>query len=161
MPLQRTGTQRRRGCRDDITGYTVKMTRFVRSVAVLLVVLTPALARASDLRVTDTSGTQVIVRNATLDYAAGIAAVRESDGIRVLQGEGTVTVKWTDIDLVTVLRPGDAGKDDKMTVEVQLRNGRRVTATLTRVHDTKLRGRTELGDYAIDVDKVRSIEPLR
>jgi hypothetical protein len=136
------------------------MTRIPALVAVLFI-LTPPLARAADLRVTDTTGTQVVVRDASLDYDAGIAAVRESNGIRVQQGDATVTVKWNDVESVTVLHPGEAGKDDRLEVEVALRSGRRMTAALTRVRDTTLRGRTDLGDYRIDLEKVRAIEPLR
>jgi hypothetical protein len=141
------------------------MTRLVmlRSVFLFVTVLmaAPSLALAADLRVTDTTGTQVVVRDATLDYPAGIAAVRESKGIRVQQGDGTTTVKWADVQSLTVLHPEEGGKSDRVEVEVALRSGRRITATLGRVHETKLRGRTELGDYAIDLDKVRAIEPLR
>jgi hypothetical protein len=147
--------------RDDITAYTRRMSRLVTLSVVLLSLFLSSTARAADLRVTDTAGTQVIVRNASIDYDAGIAAVRESNGIRVQQGEGTVTVKWNDVTSLTVVHAGDGGKDDRADIDIALRNGRRITATLTRVRDSKLRGRTELGDYAIDLEKVRSIEPLR
>jgi hypothetical protein len=132
----------------------------VSVAAAMLALLVPALCRAADLRVADSTGTQVIVRNAAIDYAAGIAAVRESSGIRVLQGEGTVTVKWADVQSIEVRRD-DSVKPARLEADVLLRNGRHVSAVLQRNGDATLRGRTELGDYAIDLEKVRSIEPLR
>jgi hypothetical protein len=119
--------------------------------------LLPTLAVAADLRVTDSRGTEVVVRNASIDYPAGIAAVRESNGIRVLQGEGTVTVKWNDVQSLS-LRGGDGARAE---IDVVMRDGRHVTAALPKNGDATLRGRTELGDYSIRLDKVRSIEPLR
>src|SRR3954466_15737754 len=111
--------------------------RALHSVLLVLVfIVTPSLAGAADLRITDSSGTHVIVRNATLDYAAGIAAVRESKGIRVQQGDGTVTLKWADVQSLTVLHRGEGGKEEQLEVDVTLRNGRHTTATLTRVRDT-------------------------
>src|SRR5215216_4803763 len=106
------------------------MTR-VRWIVALLF-LAPAAALAADLRITDTSGTQVIVRNASIDYAAGIAAVRESNGIRVRQGEGTVTVKWRDIQSLTFVRLDDSAKPERLEFDVLLRNGRHVPAVLQR-----------------------------
>ena len=131
-------------------------------VLAALLLLVPAFARAADLRVTDTTGSQVIVKNATLDYPGALgAATRVSEGIRVLQGEGSVTVKWKDMQSLTIGGADGRSKAARLDVDVQLRSGRHVTATLQRPADVKLRGKTELGEYAIDLDKVRSIEPLR
>jgi hypothetical protein len=129
---------------------------------VALLVLVPAFAHAADLKITDTSGAQVIVKNASLDYPGALgAATRVSDGIRVLQGDGSATVKWKDMQSLTVRDAEDRSKPSRLEVDVQLRNGRHVVATLQRPADVKLRGKTELGEYAIDLDKVRTIEPLR
>src|SRR4051794_4618300 len=129
---------------------------------VALLVLVPAFAHAADLKITDTSGAQVIVKNASLDYPAALgAATRVSDGIRVLQGDGSATVKWKDMQSLIVRDTDDRSKPSRLEVDIQLRNGRHVSATLQRPADVKLRGKTELGEYAIDLDKVRSIEPLR
>src|SRR3954447_19340624 len=129
---------------------------------VALLVLVPAFAHAADLKITDTSGAQLIVKNASLDYPAALgAATRVSDGIRVLQGDGSATVKWKDMQSLIVRDADDRSKPSRLEVDVHLRNGRHVSATLQRPADVKLRGKTELGEYAIDLDKVRSIEPLR
>jgi len=129
---------------------------------VALLVLVPAFAHAADLKITDTSGAQVIVKNASLDYPAALgAATRVSDGIRVLQGDGSATVKWKDMQSLIVRDADDRSKPSRLEVDVQLRNGRHVSATLQRPADVKLRGKTELGEYATELDKVRTIEPLR
>jgi|SRR5829696_3337225 len=127
-----------------------------------LLVLVPVSSVAADLRITDSSGSQVVVRNASIDYNAPLgAAVRESNGIRLQQGDGTVTLKWKDIEALTVVGPNDSSSSGRRDVEVLLRGGRRVAAVLLRATDARLRGTTDLGDYSLDLDKVRSIEPLR
>jgi hypothetical protein len=124
--------------------------------------LLPALGGAADLRITDNSGSKVIVRNASIDYSGALGtAVRESNGIRLLQGDGTVTVKWKDIESLTIARSDDSSKAARLEVDVLLHGGRHVTAALQQPGDAKLRGRTDLGDYSVDLDKVRVIEPLR
>src|SRR3954462_11625243 len=136
------------------------MSRIRLFVALLLLV--PALAQAADLKITDTSGAQVIVKNASLDYPVALgAATRVSDGIRVLQGDGSATGKWKDMQSRLGRYAAHRSKPSHVEVDVQLRNGRHVSATLQRPADVKLRGKTELGEYAIELDKARAIEPLR
>jgi hypothetical protein len=136
------------------------MSRVSRLAALWL--LLPTVALAADLRITDTTGAQVVVRNAAIDYSGALgAAVRETSGIRVQQGDGSVTVKWKDVESLTIVRADDSSKQGRLEADVVLRNGRRVTAVLQRPGDARLRGRTELGDYSLDLEKVRSIEPLR
>ena len=136
------------------------MSKILRLTAFL--VLLPALALAADLRITDSSGAQVTVRNASIDYSGVLgSAVRESNGIRVQQGDATVTVKWKDIQSLTIAAPREASRPSRLDVDVLLRNGRRVAAALSNPADAKLRGRTDLGEYALGLDKVRAIETLR
>src|SRR5829696_6011252 len=102
------------------SGYTCPMSRVLLLAALLL--LFPAMGLAADLKITDTSGSQVIVRNASIDYSGALgAAVRESNGIRLQQGDGTVTVKWKDIESLTVVRPDDSSKPARVEVDVLLR----------------------------------------
>ena len=136
----------------------------MRRVAFFLFLLltAPAVLLAADLRVTDSSGAQVVVKNATIDYPGALGAmVRESGGIRVQQGDGTVTVKWKDIQSLQFVQGDSASKPERVDVDVRLRNGRQVKASLQRPGDARLRGTTELGEYSLDLHKVRSIEPLR
>src|SRR5688500_1534684 len=43
-------------------------------------------ASATDLRITDARGAEVVVTGATIDYGGLVAADKMTDGIRVLQG---------------------------------------------------------------------------
>jgi hypothetical protein len=130
------------------------------SVCVLLAV-SAASTLAADLRITDSRGTELVVSNAAIDYSSFLATEVQADGIRVLQGDGTVTVKWADVDSVKVVRQDDSVKPPRIELEIVLRNGRKVPAALIRLGRMKLTGKTELGDYSIDLDKVRSIVPVR
>jgi hypothetical protein len=127
-------------------------------IAAVLVVTT---AGAADLRITDSRGTEVVVQSAAIDYGGFIASDRETLGIRLLQGDGTVTVKWADIETLKVIRQDQSVKPARIELEVVLKNQKRVPAALLRQGRMKLVGRTELGDYAIDLDKVKAITPIK
>lgn len=118
-------------------------------------------ALATDLKVTDSRGTAVLLTGATIDYSGLVASILETTGIRVLQGDGLVTVKWDDIESLRVLRIDDAVRPPRIELEIVLRNGKRVPATLFRQGQMKLLGKTELGDYSIDLAKVRAITPVK
>lgn len=140
--------------------YTFYMRRLVPIILCLLLV--PTLAFAADLKITDSSGAQVVVKDVSIDYPGALgSAVRESGGIRVQQGDATVTVKWKDLQSLRVLGADGSSKPERVEVDVRLRNGRHVAAVLHRPADAKLRGKTDLGEYSLDLHKVRSIEPLR
>jgi hypothetical protein len=130
------------------------------TVSAVLLLLLPAAVFAADLRITDTRGTEVIVHDVSIDYPAGIAAVRETNGIRVQQGDATVTVKWQDLQSLTVVGQDNLKRPDRLDLDIVLRSGRRLPAAVTRANETKLRGKTDLGEYTIDLDKVRAIATL-
>jgi hypothetical protein len=121
--------------------------------------LTPVFA--ADLKITDSGGTAVVVTGAAIDYGGFLSSDLETQGIRVLQGEGIVTVKWADIDTINVTGKDESVKPPRLKLEVVLRNGKKVPAALVRQGQMKLKGRTELGEYAIDLEKVRHIAPAR
>jgi hypothetical protein len=127
-------------------------------IAAVLVVTT---AGAADLRITDSRGTEVVVQSAAIDYGGFIASDRETLGIRLLQGDGTVTVKWADIETLKVIRQDQSVKPARIELEVVLKNQKKVPAALLRQGRMKLVGRTELGEYAIDLDKVKAITPIK
>ena len=130
-------------------------------VAACLALILPAVqAFAIDLRVTDSGGTTVVVTGASIDYGGFLASDRETMGIRVLQGEGAVTVKWTDIESLTVTGRDESVKPPRVKLEVILRGGKKVPVTLARVGRMKLVGKTDLGEYAIDLDKIKAIVPV-
>jgi hypothetical protein len=138
-------------------------TLFRRMVAVAGVVLTSVSARvqAADLKVTDSRGTEVVVSGASIDYSGFVSAEKESDGIRLLQGDGEVTVKWADVESLRVLRRDESVKPPRIEAEVTLRGGKKVPAALLRLGQMKLVGKTDLGTYSIALDKVRAIVPVR
>jgi hypothetical protein len=109
----------------------------------------------ADLRVTDSAGVEVVVREAVIDYSGLLGSDREADGIRVSQGDALVTARWADIDSLTV-----TGRDAavaRLTIEIVLKNGKKVAATLIRKGRMKLSGKSDLGEYSIDLEKVKRI----
>ena len=118
-------------------------------------------AAAADLRITDSRGVEVLVTGASIDYSGFIAEAKETQGIRVLQGEGRVTVKWTDVESLKVVRVDESVRPSRIEIEIVLKNGKKVPAALQRQGQMKLFGKTDLGDYSIELDKIRSIVPVR
>ncbi|AMY08451.1 hypothetical protein LuPra_01651 [Luteitalea pratensis] len=136
------------------------MFRRIRGVAFLLL-LSSASAVAADLKIKDSRGTEVLVTNASIDYSSFMASDKETQGIRLLQGDGMVTVKWADIESLTFVRTDDSVRPPRIELEVVLRSGKKAPAALVRQGQMKLLGKTDLGDYSIDLQKVRTITPIR
>jgi hypothetical protein len=130
----------------------------LRLAALLLVAATVS---AADLRITDSRGTEVVVQSAVIDYSGFMASETETEGIRLMQGDGAVTVKWSDIESLKVIRRDESVKPPRVELEVVLRNQKKVPAALLRQGRMKLTGKTELGTYSIDLDKIRTIMPLK
>ena len=113
---------------------------------------------AADVRVIDSTGTDVLVRDISIDYSGLLGSDKETEGVRVSQGEALVTAKWTDIQSLTI-----TGRDPsaaRMTIEILLKDGKKVNATLIRKGRMKLTGKADLGEYSIDLEKIRKIIPL-
>ena len=89
-----------------------------------LLLLSSVTAFAADLKIKDSRGTEVLVTNASIDYSSFTASDRETQGIRLLQGDGMVTVKWADIASLTVVRTDDSVRPARIELEVVLRNGK-------------------------------------
>lgn len=130
----------------------------------------PAAAPAGDLQVTDSAGNAVELRKAYVNYGVTRYVVggdrydNEHDGLRVLQGEATVTVKWSRIKelVIEYVRSRYDEKEkkrypDELKGEITLDSGKTVSAKLV---EGRLKGQSELGDYEIDLKRVRSIFPL-
>src|SRR5204863_55874 len=114
---------------------------------------TPVLA--VDLRVMDGTGIEVVVKDISIDYGGLLGTDKEVDGIRVSRGAALETAKWGDIDYMTVT--GRDGTQKLMTVEIVLRTGKKVNATLVRKGRMTLVGKSDLGDYSIDLEKIKKI----
>jgi hypothetical protein len=132
-----------------------------RIAAALVSVVLSFTAPPIDLRITDSSGTQVLVTGATIDYGSVLSTDKETNGIRVLQGEGSVLLKWSTVDTIRVTKVDESAKPPRIDLEVVLRNRQRVPASLLRKGRMQLLGKTELGDYSIDLARVRVIVPVR
>jgi len=114
---------------------------------------TPALA--VDLRVMDSAGVEILIKEASIDYGGILGTDKETEGIRVSQGEALVTAKWADLESLTI-----TGRDaalSRMTVEIAVKSGKKVNATLVRKGRMKLVGRSDLGDYSIDLEKIKKV----
>ena len=140
---------------------SLRATREIRVLLLAALLLVAARASAADLRITDSRGTEVVVQSAAIDYGGMLSSDRETEGIRLMQGDGSVMVKWTDIESLKVVRRDDSVKPPRIELEVVLRNQKKMPAALARQGRMKLTGKTELGEYAIDLDKVRTIAPLK
>jgi hypothetical protein len=138
-----------------------KATRRVHVLLIAGLLVVAARASAADLRITDSRGTDVVVQSAAIDYGGFMASQIETEGIRLMQGDGSVMVKWTDIETLKVIRRDESVKPPRIELEVVLKNQKKVPAALLRQGRMKLTGKTELGEYSIDLDKVRTITPLK
>jgi hypothetical protein len=112
-------------------------------------------ALAVDVRVMDSAGIEILVKDITIDYGGLLGNDKEVDGVRLTQGDAAVTAKWADIESITVTGRDSAAT--RMTVEIALKSGRKVTALLVRKGRMKLVGKADLGEYSIDLEKVKKI----
>lgn len=152
-----------------MTGRLKAVLRSVALVAAALAAVSCASTQAADgvaveppapsgpsLRVVDTRNTTVIVRGASIDYG-GLFSDAESNGIRGELGEGLVTIGWAEVESVTLVPKSGAAPQ----LDVVMRNGQRTSATLIRKGRMLLTGRTDLGDYSVDLEKIRTITPIQ
>lgn len=117
--------------------------------------LLTAAALAADVRVMDSAGVEVLVKDITIDYSGLLGSDKETEGVRVAQGEALVTAKWADIQSITIT--GRDAAAARMTVEIQLKDGKKVSAALIRKGRMKLSGKADLGEYSIDLEKIKRI----
>jgi hypothetical protein len=114
---------------------------------------------ATDLKITDTSNTIIVVHDAFIDYG-GLMGDKEADGLHIYQGEAMVTALWANIRSVT-LTGKTTSAEPRPTAEIIPRKGTKINTTLVSKGRMRLSGKTDLGDYAIDLEKIRIIEPLQ
>jgi hypothetical protein len=131
------------------------MKRKLSQFFLLILFLTSTAAYAADVRITDSTGIEVLVREISIDYGGLLGSDNDTEGIRVAQGEAYVTTKWTDLQSVAI-----TGRDatvGRMTLEIVVKDGRKFAATLVRKGRMKLSGKSELGEYSIDLEKIKKI----
>jgi hypothetical protein len=116
-------------------------------------------AFAADLRVMDSANVEILVKEISIDYGGLLGTDKENDGILVTQGDASVIAKWADIESLTVT--GRDAAAARMTVEIALKSGKKVNANLVRKGRMKLVGKSELGEYSIDLEKIKKITVVR
>lgn len=121
----------------------------------LALLLTTVPAFAADLRVMDSASVEILVKDISIDYGGLLGTDKEAEGIRVSQGDSNTTAKWADIETLTVT--GRDATAARLTVEIALKGGKKVNAILVRKGRMKLLGKSDLGDYSIDLEKVKKI----
>jgi hypothetical protein len=114
---------------------------------------------ATDLKITDASNTIIVVHDAFIDYG-GLMGDKETEGLRLYQGEAMVTALWANIRSVTITGKTTSA-EPRPTAEIIPRKGSKINTTLVSKGRMRLSGKTDLGDYAIDLEKIRIIEPLQ
>jgi hypothetical protein len=114
---------------------------------------------ATDLKITDASNTIIVVHDAFIDYG-GLMGDKEAEGLRIYQGEAMVTALWANIRSVTITGKTTSA-EPRPTAEIIPRKGSKINTTLVSKGRMRLSGKTDLGDYAIDLEKIRIIEPLQ
>jgi len=127
----------------------------------LLFLLLPPAALAADLQVTDSQGSTVVVKEASIDYGGMLASDPDKEGIRIQQGDAIVRLKWADVQSLAVTKVETSAKPAQVDLEVVLVNGTRAAATLFRKGAMTLAGKSPLGDYTIPLEKVRRLVPVR
>jgi hypothetical protein len=116
------------------------------------------------LRVTDTKGNVVTLlfqnRGVEIDYTTYGFMYRtdyESDGVRIRQGEGQLTVRWMKLLRIDVTKVTDAGAEGQMVTAA----GDTQPVVLVPWSKEGLMGEAELGRFSINLDKVKTIEVIR
>lgn len=131
--------------------------KMLRSLVLMLVFAGAALA--TDLKITDASHTVIVVHEAFIDYG-GLVSDKEGEGIRIYQGQALVTAKWMNVKSVTITGQDTSTPEARLTADIVPRKGTKITTTLVNKGRMRLAGKTDLGDYAIDLEKVLVIEPV-
>lgn len=125
----------------------------------LLLVASPALT--TDLQVTDSQGTVVVVKDAAVDYGSLLASDIDKDGFRIQQGDAIVRVKWSAVQSVSITKVDSSVRPARVELEVVMLSGTRAPGTLFRKGAMTLTGTAPLGDYTIALEKVRRLAPVR
>src|SRR3954462_15999772 len=132
-----------------------------RLTCIGLLILLPSLAWATDLQVTDSQGTTVLVKDAVVDYGSLLAADSAKDGIRVQQGDALVRLKWAEVQALSITRVDTSVKPARVELDVVMVSGTRAAGTLFRKGAMTLTGKAPLGDYTIPLEKIRKLAPVR
>lgn len=132
-----------------------------RIAGVVLLLLVPSPALATDLQVTDSQGTVVVVKDAAVDYGSMLSPDADKEGIRIQQGDAAIRVRWSEVQSLSITRVDSSTKPARIELEVVMVSGTRAPGTLLRKGAMTLTGKAPLGEYTIALEKVRRIAPMR
>jgi hypothetical protein len=138
--------------------------KFIIPTIMLFLFFAIGVVSAADLKITDINGTVVDVLNARIDYTnySFIYTLDfESSGIRVYQGEGKVTISWSRISSLTVLQKKSDTIPDRLIADITFKDGKKSTMELVMESKKGLAGETQLGEFSIDLEKIKTIEVLK
>lgn len=153
----------------EVQMLTARFRLAVLALALIMVAGIDVYAQSSlRLKLTDKKGNVVDISNPSIDYTRYTMFYKsdhESDGIRIKQGPGEVTVKWERIREVRFLRDTRGGDPFYIKAEMILTTGE---VSKVEVLDPavgggsgggggRLKGNTSLGDFAADLSDLRSI----
>ena len=140
-----------------------------RMVITLVSILAVAeIGLPADLKVTDRKRNVVEIKNAYVHYGTtryvvgGSTSDNEHQGLRVLQGDATVTVKWPRIKELTItLVPPTSERHKHFAsvpqAQIVLNTGETISAQL-ELGD--LKGESALGEFSISLANVQRISPI-
>ncbi len=153
--------------------------KFIIVAAFALAILTGKLFGA-DLKITDSKGNVVEVRNVWVDYTnypyvgsglpggLGVAYTpdHEAAGVRAHQGDGSITVRWERIESITIkFKPAifDRGKlveAGHFDADVTLKDKKVLALQLLFDSKDGLHGETDLGQFSIKLQNIANIVVL-
>jgi hypothetical protein len=126
-------------------------------VSVLMILfLMPTIAKSADVKITDSSGELIALKNVKIDYtnyptSFGLYNTDyEYKGIRIHRGSGVTTVLWKKIATVEI--------SASYKVSITLTSGKNYEVTLVSSSKKGLFGETDLGNYEIPLTSVKKIE---
>jgi len=143
------------------------LTAFLAQTSFILPALAAGVSAQSEptsLRVTDTKGNTVTLSfnnfGVTIDYTSYsffYTPDEENGGLRIKQGEGTVTVSWEKLSRIEITKVTSTGAEGQMVMTA----GTMQPVVLVPWSKGGLEGNTELGKFSINLDKVKTIEIIR
>ena len=129
----------------------------------LLLFIVTAKVYGADVKVTDTKGNIVEVRDVAIDYTRySIIYTPDNDheGVRAFQGEGVVTINWSQIETIAIKRKKTDVVPNRLEADVTFKDKRVVGVDLQMDARQGLHGKTDLGDFSIQLESVKSIAVL-
>jgi len=134
----------------------MKAKLIVLGAVLMILFLTPTNSKCAEVKITDSSGEVIGLKNVKIDYTNYPASVGfyktdiEYRGIRIHLGSGITTVLWKKIAVVNF--------SGGYKATITLTSGNEHEVTLVTVSKKGLFGATELGDYKIPLTSVKKIE---